>query len=233
MLLLSDGPTVAAINRRWKSVCPSQQDDYEASPAPYSWLVCQSDLQSEESRNLRNRGPMFPAHPTGQLEEHSHDLQNVWFSRCAAIMNPLPQNVMSTSIACDGSLSPNHAAPAIHPKPTSIMRRTRARLCFRKPTSSAMVPNKATSNARLRCTLSSAGRKCAATAEKESSTGVSRQWTTHRADVHVPKRSAHSRELAVDAESIEDIPFTILRMNSHLQTNSSRRPVLLVPSSLP
>jgi hypothetical protein len=67
------------------------------------------------------------------------------------------------------------------------------------------VPNKATSNARLRCTLSSAGRKCAATAEKESSTGVSRQCTTHRVDVHVPSRSAHSRGLAVEAGFIDGI----------------------------
>ncbi len=115
-------------------------------------------------------------------------------------MSPLPRNVAATSHACEGNLSPNHAAPAIQLSPPAISKRIIVRRCFRNPAINAMEPNSATSKARLRCTLSSAGRKCAKTAEKEISTGVSKQWTTHNAEVQTPSLSAHWRDPAAETD---------------------------------
>lgn len=120
-------------------------------------------------------------------------------------MSPLPQSVIATSTAWEGSLSPNHAVPAMQPRPLNIIRRTATRWCLRNPMISAMAPKSATSSARLRCTLSSAGKKCAATAERDSSTGVTRQWTRHRAEVHTPSLSAHCRDPAAETGDVEDM----------------------------
>lgn len=120
-------------------------------------------------------------------------------------MSPLPQTVIATSTAWEGSLSPNHAVPAMQPRPLNIIRRTVTRRCLRNPRISAMAPKSATSSARLRCTLSSAGRKCAATADRDSSTGVIRQWMRHRAEVHIPSLSAHCRDPAAKTGDVEDM----------------------------
>jgi hypothetical protein len=138
-------------------------------------------------------------------------------------MRPLPTIVIATSYACDGSLSPNQAVPAMQPRPPIIRTKIVERRCLRKPIIRAIVPKSATSRARLRWTLSSAGRKCARTAEKEINTGVRRQWTTHSAEVQTPILSAHSLEPPIETRASRVICVRLLKIRPQLQLSSKNR----------
>ena len=70
--------------------------------------------------------------------------------------------------------------------PIAMSNGMRLFLCLWYPFTSASAPTKAIETARTRCVLSSEGRKCAETAERESTTGVSKQWTMQKPEAQMP-----------------------------------------------
>src|SRR5258705_5173685 len=105
----------------------------------------------------------------------------------------------------------------------------RRRPCVRNPLTKAIAPSAATPTASERCVFSSPGIKCANTEDTESSTGVTMQWTTQRADAQIPRLSAEKaetrNEVLIEKKSFQ---LKLERNAEHPQTYRATRTLLSI-----